>query len=112
MPKEYRKPMWFVLALGLLSGLLDFRYAAGFALGAAAAVLLYIRNDRYWNSILDGGSATKYTGIFHFFVNYAIMAGVLLLSAWFPAYLNIFGAAIGLFLLKISVILNEIVYRQ
>ena len=112
MPKEYRKTMIAVILLGLLSGFADITYASGYALGCAASVLLYIRNDRFWSGVLDSGSATKYTGIFHFLINYLIMAGVLLVSALYPQFFNIFTCAVGLMLLKISVIIKETILRH
>ena len=101
-----------VIIAGLLSGVFDLRYAAGFALGACGSILLYVRNDRFWSAVLDSGSATKYTGVLHFLVNYGIMAGTLLLSALVPNVFNIFACAIGLMLLKISVIIKEIIMRH
>ena len=101
-----------VILLGLLSGLADIRYASGFALGAVASVLLYIRNEQFWSGVLDTGTATKYTGIFHFLINYGIMAGVLVLSALKPELFNIFACAVGLLLLKISVIIKETIIKH
>ncbi len=92
-----------IAALGLLSGFINWRFATGYALGAAIAVLLYKRNEGYWNGVVDMGNAKKGTGFTHFLVNYALMAGAMILCAKLPQYFNIFACAIGLMLIKISV---------
>lgn len=107
LPEEYRKTILILYGIGLLSGLIRWQYAAGFALGGLASILLYIRNDRFWSGVLDTGTSTKYTGIFHFMVNYLIMAAVLLAGALIPKIFNIFACTAGLMLIKISVIVKE-----
>ena len=107
LPEGYGRTIAVITCLGLLTGLLDIRYALGFGLGALASILLYFRNDSFWSDVLDTGTSTKYTGIFHFLINYLIMAGVLLAGAFLPQFFNIFACAAGLMLIKISVIVKE-----
>ena len=102
-----------IALIGLLSGLIHWQYATGFALGACAAVLLYKRNETYWNDVVDmNQNVHKGTGFAHFLVNYAIMAGVLMLGALFPAVLNIYASAIGLTLIKLAVIMENLIPQK
>ncbi|NCB32421.1 MAG: hypothetical protein EOM64_00830 [Erysipelotrichia bacterium] len=103
------KITWVIAALGLLSGFISWRFATGYALGAAVAVLLYKRNEGYWNEVVDMGNARKGTGFTHFLVNYGLMAGALILCAKMPQYFNIFACAIGQMLIKISVMAGELI---
>jgi hypothetical protein len=110
------KRTWTIAAVLMVIGtctlLISRPVGFGFLLGASTAVLLYKRNESYWTSILNQGSATKWTGFFHFIINYALMAGVLLICALKQEYLNIFACAIGLFLIKITVTVDVLVNRE
>lgn len=98
-----------IALIGLLSGLIHWQYATGWLLGAAVAVLLYRRNETYWNDVVDTNrNVHRGTGMLHFLGNYALMAGVLVLGALFPQYLNIFASALGLMLIKLSVIAENV----
>lgn len=104
--------IWKILgclcAAGLLSGFIGIRYAGGFLLGVLGALLLYYRNVTFWNDVLDTGVSEKRTGSLHFVFNYAIMAGVLLLAAFFPDILNIFTAAAGLMIIKAAAVIDSL----
>ena len=101
-----------LIVIGTCTALVSRPVGFGFLLGAVTAVILYKRNEVYWTGILNQGSATKWTGIFHFLINYALMAGVLVLSALYDSYFNIFACAVGLFLIKITVTVDVLVNRE
>jgi hypothetical protein len=95
-------------SIGLLIIFFSRSIGFGYLLGAVSAVILYKRNEKYWSGILDSGHAATGTGFFHFMINYAIMAGVLVLSALYPKYLNIFACAVGLMLIKITSVIDAL----
>ena len=98
--------------IGCLSGIYHYSCLFGFLLGIGVALLLNYRNTTYWNDVLDTKIARKGIGTSHFMVNYLIMAFTLILCAFYPQYLNIFLCALGMSLIKISIILNEVVLKK
>lgn len=99
-------------AIGSLSFFVYRPAGLGYLLGCLTAILLYKRNEWFWTGVLDQRSATQWTGFLHFIVNYLMMGGVLVLSALYPQYLNIFACAIGLFLIKITVTIDVLIHRE
>ena len=98
-----------LIVLGsILTAFFGWNVMAGYLLGSAACIVNYKRNERYWTGILNQGSATKWTGMFHWIINYAIMAAVMFISAMKPQYLNVFSTTAGLLLIKIAVIVETI----
>lgn len=104
MKKRSWKLLAVLTAIGTCgSALFSFSIAAGFLLGSLLSVLLYKRNESYWGEILDIGTTAGSRYGFHFLVNMIIMAAPMLLAVRFPRYLNIFAAAAGLLMIKITV---------
>lgn len=66
-------------------------------------ILLYYRTDTYWSDILDSGTTKGSRYMFHFAINYLLMALPMVLAALFPQIMNIFAAALGLLMIKITV---------
>lgn len=102
MTKRMWHIVWLIIGVGLCSGLIRYQFASGYLLGCCTALLLYKRIESFWGKVLDRGYSTKRTGIFHFAINYALMAIVLVLCALYPKYLNIFACAIGMMVIKIA----------
>lgn len=110
-----KKSTWRIFGglviVGLLSGFLNYTYATGFLLGAVVSAILYLRNDSFWNDVVDTGVAGAGTGSFHFIINYGLMAGSMILCAKFPQYGNIFACAIGLAMVKLALIVDAIINK-
>jgi len=106
MTKKSWKIACIVILAGLITLIVDWRWTTGYMLGCLVAIILYKRNEHFWSGILDTGHAQKGTGFFHFLINYGLMAGVLILSALYPQYLNIFACAIGMMLIKITSVID------
>ena len=101
-----------LVILGALSGFLKISYGLGFLLGAAVGILLYWRNSLYWNDIVDGGIAGKGTGVFHFTINYLMMAVSMLAGVRYPAYLNIYATALGLTIIKMTAVTESLIGKE
>lgn len=101
-----------LIILGCLTGFIHLKYAAGFLAGALTAILLYMRNDSFWNGVADTGSAGAGTGILHFLINYILMTGVMLAAVRFPEYMNIFASAAGLMIIKWTIIAEAFLPRK
>ncbi len=112
MKKRSWKICAVLVVLGSLTGLIHPKYAAGFLAGAMIGILLYFRNDSYWNSVVDGGYAEKGTGILHFLINYALMAAVMIISVKLPEYMNIFASAAGLLIIKMTITVEALLPRK
>lgn len=98
--------------LGLLSGFFDKSYALGYTLGAVLSYLIYKGNVRYWNSVLDFGRVGKTTGMGHSFLNYGIMAAAMIFCVKVPSWFNIFALTLGLFNVKVSILLHTYQSRK
>jgi len=96
--------------MAVIAGVLSFfskPIGLGFLLSEGLAVLIYENNVRYWNRVVDGGSAHRGTGIFHFMINYGLMAGIMILAVYVP-WLNIFACALGLSSMKLALVIQEL----
>lgn len=100
------------VAIGLSFGFFDWRYASGVLLGSIVSVFNWFRSENFWMQVLDTGHATKFTGLGHFAINYAVMAITLVICAKFSTYFNIFSCTFALFFIKISLVVNEITKRK
>lgn len=98
-----------VIAVATL--LFDWRMTLGFLLGTGEAYLQYHRTEKFWNGVVDTGSASRGTGYFHFLINYAIMGITLIACALLPKILNIFACAVGMFMIKITSVVEVLVYK-
>ena len=110
--ERLRLILLFIAAAGAVLYFAGAQYGNGFICGTLISVILYESNVRYWNGIADRGHARTGTGIFHFLLHYAAMAGVMLAGVYFPAYINIFTAALGLTAVKIALIVHELTKRR
>ena len=102
-----KKRSWKLLVIltvvaALITILFDFRITAGFVLGSVLSVVLYKRNESYWGEILDIGTTAGSKYGLHFLVNMIIMAAPMVFAALYPQYMNIFAAAVGLLMIKIT----------
>ena len=108
---KMNKRSWMIYGilaiLCAFSGFYHYRFLAGFALGSLVGLLLYYRNTTYWNDYLDDQITGKFAHSGHFIINYLLMAISLIICAKYPQYLNIFMCAIGMSLIKISLVINE-----
>jgi hypothetical protein len=92
--------------------IIDYRIALGYLVGSLLAVVLYRRNDSYWSEILEAGTPKGSRYGFHFLINLAIMAAPMVAAALYPQVMNIFAVAVGLMMIKISVIAETLIYRK
>ena len=106
------KLCWILTGIGILTGLLDRAYALGFLLGGAVSILLYRHNESFWTEILHQGKTGRWTGMGTFAIHYAIMAAVLILCAKLPGIFNIFACALGLLIIKFSILLDAAIGRK
>ena len=111
MKKRTWKIFAVLVGIGLLGGLFYFPVASGLALGTLISAILYLRNVSFWNDVVDTGIAGRGTGSFHFLINYALMAEAMILCALKPQYLNIFACAIGLAMVKLSLVVESLLYK-
>lgn len=112
MKKRSWKICGVLIVLGLLTGFIHLKYAVGFLAGSLIGILLYLRNDSYWNNVVDGGYSEKGTGIFHFLINYALMASVMIIAVKLPEYINIFASAAGLLIIKMTITVEALLPRR
>jgi hypothetical protein len=110
--KRLRMILLGILTAGMILYFAGRQYGNGFVCGTLISVILYESNVRYWNGIADRGHARTGTGIFHFLLHYAAMALVMLAGVYYPAYINIFTAALGLTAVKIALIADELTKRR
>ena len=81
-----------------------------FLLGSAAAVLTYLLTARYCDLALSLRSSGGTMG--HFALNYMIWAAVLVICAVLPQYFNVLTCALGLVMVKISLVLGEFLNKK
>lgn len=111
MDRRLWKYACVITVIGLCTIFISRQVAAGFLLGCAVCLLNYKRNESFWTGILNIGTAKKGTGFLHFLFNYAFMAGSMLLAVFLPQYLNIFGVAAGLMLIKVATIVDAVLHH-
>lgn len=108
----FRKCMAIVGLAGLLLYFAGIAYGNGFLSGFLISVILYESNVSYWNKVADIGKAHAGTGLLHFLLHYALMAGVMIFAVFHPGIMNIFTAALGLLSVKIALIVHELTKRK
>ncbi|MCR5228992.1 MAG: hypothetical protein K6D03_02600 [Solobacterium sp.] len=84
------------------------QYVFGFLLGEVISILIYKRNELFWNEVVDTGVSGKGTGSMHFAVNFAMMGLPMLAAVFVPDYLNIFTVAAGMMLIKAAVVIDTL----
>ena len=104
MTKRSWKIWRILLVIGLCSGLINRTYGLGFGLGAAASLLIYKKIELMCDTLIQQQEAGRIQVYAGFLVDYAIMAAVLIVAAKLPAWFNIFTAALGLGLIKITAV--------
>lgn len=97
--------------IAVITLVFDWRMTLGFLLGTGEAYLQYRRTEKFWNGVVDTGTASKGTGYFHFLINYAIMGATLIVCALLPSFLNIYTCALGMFMIKITSVVEVIAYK-
>lgn len=113
MTEQSWKVFKIICLIGCLATVIfDWRITLGYLTGSLLAVVLYKRNESYWSEILDIGTTKGSRYGFHFMANIAIMAAPMVFAALFPQVMNIFAAAVGLMMVKISVIAETLIYRR
>ena len=91
------------ILISLVTAVFNWRWTTGFLAVTAMCILLYYRTDTYWSDILDSGTTKGSRYMFHFAINFLLMALPMVLAALFPQIMNIFAAALGLLMIKITV---------
>lgn len=111
-----KKTGWLIFAIeigiSLVLAVIDYRLTTGFILGTLVSIVLYFRNNSFWNSVLDTRIAGKRTGTSHFTVNYFIMALVLVICAVNRNYFNVIACAVGVLSIKWAIILQSLVSKE
>lgn len=110
MSQRAWKIFYILMGLGTIIPLcIDFRISLGFLLGSVEALVHYKRLESFWNGIMDVGVSNKHTGVMHFGFTFALMAGVLLICAFFQNIFNIFACAVGMILVKITTYIDMLI---
>lgn len=105
------KLFWILYAVGSLTAVIWLPIGLGFAAGGLVSLAVYKIDERYVDSILETRTPGK--GIpMHVFLGQVLMAAVLILAVKFPQVLNIFAAAVGILLLKITVYIETLTERR
>lgn len=111
-----KKTGWLIFAIeigiSLVLAVIDYRLTTGFILGTLVSIVLYFRNNSFWNSVLDTKFAGKRTGTSHFTVNYFIMALVLVICAVNRNHFNVIACAAGVLSIKWAIILQSLVSKE
>ena len=98
-----------LIIVSVVTVFIDWKITTGWILGCLISRLLYRRIEGFWNGILDQGYSNAKTGRGNRAGNILIMAGVLVLCAVCPEYLNIFACAIGMMAIKITSIVDVLI---
>ncbi|MBR2830594.1 MAG: hypothetical protein IKE68_08610 [Solobacterium sp.] len=93
-----------MLGLAVCLAALDWRLTTGYLLGAAGSLIHLKRVERYCDTVLAAGQATRKYSVLSFLSNYALMAAFLICAAVMPQVFNLFAAAIGLSAVKIALV--------
>ena len=92
-----------VIALAIIFLIMRFQYMTGFLLGSLVSVLAYKNTERY----VDQTMQIKTPAPSSFPLNFAMWAGVLILCAVLEEYLSILPCALGLFMVRITLVVQE-----
>lgn len=83
----------------------DWRMTLSFLLGAGVSVGTYFLTERYCDIAISTGSPAGSLG--QFAANYMLWTAALVACALLPQYLNILTCALGLVMIKISLVAGE-----
>lgn len=90
----------------LIFTVFHWQWMTGFLLGSGASAFAYRNTENYVDQTI---SAQMPAGTaFHMMLNYMIWAAVLLIAAVLPNYLNILSCALGLFMIRFSLIIDSL----
>lgn len=108
-----KKSTWKLMAvlsviISVITLLFHWQWTLGFLFGDGMAVILFLRNASFWSDRLDEKEVRGFSCIMHFFLNVILMAVPMLAGAIYPQYFNIFTAALGLLMIKITVYVESI----
>ena len=101
-----------LLVIGLCTAIINYRIACGFLLGALTSVFLLKRIERFVDAAIDMQHASNKQAFISFMLNYAVMAAVLVIAALMPNIFNIFATALGLMAIKLSVIIESLLFKE
>ncbi len=110
MTEKHWRIFAVIAAVGCLSGFIKWQYATGFLLGCVFSVVTYKILERFCDDAIRMRSASG--SMYHFAINFAIWAAVLIVSALFDRYLNIIACAIGLTAVKLSIIIGSFLIKE
>lgn len=99
-----------ITLLGLLSGFIRWQFATGFLLGAIVSFITYKITEMFCDNALDTQNPSGSMG--HFMINYGIWAVALVVCAVNPNYVNVIACAIGITAIKISIIVESLIFRD
>lgn len=100
------------ILISLITIVFNWRWTIGFLVGTGMCLLLYRRNETYWSDILDSGTTKGSRYMFHFAINFLLMALPMVLAALFPQIMNIFAVALGLLMIKITVTVEVLLPKR
>lgn len=112
MTEKTWKVFRILAALSVLFVFIDYRITLGYLLGACASLVTLKRIERFCDAAIRARYSSNVRAFGGFMVNYMIMAAVLTAAAVFRNVFNIFAAALGLMAIKLSVILESVIYRE
>lgn len=100
------------ILISLVTVIFNWRWTTGYLAGTAMSILVYYRTDTYWSDILDSGTTKGSRYMLHFAINFLLMALPMLVAALFPQMMNIFAAALGLLMIKITVTVEVLLPKR
>jgi hypothetical protein len=92
------------ISTAVILAVFNWRWMTGLLLGSMASTLAYRNTENYVDRTI---SAKMPAGTaLHMMLNYTIWTVVLIVSAVLPNYLNVLSCAFGLFMIRISLIID------
>lgn len=112
--RKAEKKLYMVLTAGLTFAFLfiDLSVSLGFLFGSIVSLIMMRRTERFCTMLLSSRSANKGLMALNFMINFGLMALTLIICALKPDFLNIFGAAMGLLSVKLTIILNALLLER
>lgn len=85
------------------------KYLSGYLLGTAVSYLAFLNTVHYVDETLR---IRIPAGMGHRVFNYMMWTAVLVICALLPDYLNILACALGLFMIRISIIVSSLIEKK